>query len=151
VMFGNPETTTGGNALKFYSTIRLDIRRIGSIKSGEEILGNRTRVKVVKNKMAPPFKQVEFDLLYGEGVSREGDLIDLASDSGIIEKTGTWFSYGKDRIGQGRDNAKEFLKAHPAIADEIERKLKENYGLAVPPVREVKAPAPPEDAKKKRA
>jgi recombination protein RecA len=128
----------------------LDIRRIGSIKSGEEVLGNRTRVKVVKNKMAPPFKQVEFDLVYGEGVSREGDLIDLASDSGIIEKTGTWFSYGKDRIGQGRDNAKEFLKAHPQIADEIERKLKEHYGLAVPPVREVKTP-PPDDTKKKRA
>jgi recombination protein RecA len=151
VMFGNPETTTGGNALKFYSTIRLDIRRTGSIKSGEEILGNRTRVKVVKNKMAPPFKQVEFDLVYGEGVSREGDLIDLGSDSGIVEKTGTWFSYGKDRIGQGRDNAKEFLKANPQIADEIERKLKENYGLAVPPVREVKTPSVAEDSKKRRA
>ncbi len=149
VMFGNPETTTGGNALKFYSTIRLDVRRIGSIKVGEQVVGNRTRVKVVKNKMAPPFRQVEFDLMYGTGVSREADLIDLASDSDIIEKTGSWFSYGKNRIGQGRENARDFLKEHPAVADEIERKLKEHYGLITSSAsKEEKAePAP----QKKRA
>lgn len=130
VMFGNPETTTGGNALKFYSSVRLDIRRIGAIKTGDQILGNRTRVKIVKNKMAPPFKQVEFDLMYGEGVSREGDLLDLAVDSDIIEKTGSWFSYGKERIGQGRENAKGYLKENPQIAETIETKLKEHYGLA---------------------
>jgi len=150
VMFGNPETTTGGNALKFYSTIRLDIRRIGAIKSGDQVLGNRTRVKVVKNKMAPPFKQVEFDLMYGEGISREGDLLDLATDSDIIEKTGSWFSFGKDRIGQGRENAKEFLKSHPEIAQQIENKLKENYGLvSEPPKKNDKVEALP--AKKKPA
>ncbi|MDX1387443.1 MAG: recombinase RecA [bacterium] len=152
VMFGNPETTTGGNALKFYSTVRLDIRRIGSIKQGDTVLGNRTRVKVVKNKMAPPFKQVEFDLIYGEGVSREGDILDLATDSDIIEKTGSWFSYGKDRIGQGRENAKEFLRSHPEISDEIERKLKENYGLvSAPNLKEVSSDKTEEPSKKKRA
>ncbi|MCB1215184.1 MAG: recombinase RecA [Deltaproteobacteria bacterium] len=129
VMFGNPETTTGGNALKFYSSVRMDIRRISSIKSGEEVLGNRTRVKVVKNKMAPPFKQVEVDLMYGEGISREGDLLDLATDSDIIEKAGAWFSYGSERIGQGRENAKTFLKENPKIAADIEAKLREHYGL----------------------
>ncbi len=150
VMFGNPETTTGGNALKFYASIRLDIRRIGSIKQGDQILGNRTRVKVVKNKMAPPFKQVEFDLMYGEGVSREGDVLDLAADSDIIEKTGSWFSYGKDRIGQGRENAKEFLKTNPKIAAEIEAKLREHYGLVTAPaLKEVKEGD--DGAKKKRA
>lgn len=152
VMFGNPETTTGGNALKFYSTVRLDIRRIGSIKQGDIVLGNRTRVKVVKNKMAPPFKQVEFDLIYGEGVSREGDLLDLAVDSDIIEKTGSWFSYGKDRIGQGRENAKEFLRSHPDTSDEIERKLKEHYGLvSAPNLKEVTPDKTEEASKKKRA
>ncbi|MCP5467690.1 MAG: recombinase RecA [Deltaproteobacteria bacterium] len=132
VMFGSPETTTGGNALKFYATIRIDIRRVGSIKSGEEILGNRTRAKIVKNKMAPPFKQVEFDLMYGQGVSKEGDLLDLAVESDIIEKTGSWYSYGSERIGQGRENAKTFLLENPEIAQGIERKIRENYGLASP-------------------
>ncbi len=120
VMFGNPETTTGGNALKFYSSVRLDIRRIGAIKQGEEVLGNRTRVKVVKNKMAPPFKEVEFDILYGEGISKEGDLIDLAVLQNLVEKSGAWFSYKEERIGQGKENVRAFLKDNPKIAQEIE-------------------------------
>jgi recombination protein RecA len=120
IMFGNPETTTGGNALKFYSTVRIDIRRIASIKSGESVVGNRTRVKVVKNKVAPPFRQCEFDILYGEGISREGDLIDLGLEAGIVEKAGTWYSFGADRIGQGRENAKIFLRENPKIADQLE-------------------------------
>jgi recombination protein RecA len=120
VMFGNPETTTGGNALKFYSSVRVDIRRIGAIKQGDAILGNRTRVKVVKNKMAPPFKEVEFDILYGEGISREGDLLDLASENGIVEKSGAWFSFKENRIGQGRENARDFIKNNPEIAREID-------------------------------
>jgi recombination protein RecA len=132
VMFGNPETTTGGNALKFYASVRMDIRRIGSIKRGEEVVGNETRVKVVKNKVAPPFREALFDILYGEGISREGDLLDLAANSDIIEKTGAWFNYGKERIGQGRENAKEFLKTNPKVVAEIEHKLKEHYGLIVP-------------------
>ena len=117
VMFGNPETTTGGNALKFYASVRLDIRRIGAIKQGEEVVGSRTRVRVVKNKVAPPFKEAEFDILYGAGISREGELIDLGTDRGIIEKSGAWYSYDGERIGQGRENAKEFLHEHPEIAD----------------------------------
>ena len=121
VMFGNPETTTGGNALKFYSSVRLDIRRIGAIKKGDEILGNQTRVKVVKNKVAPPFKQTEFDILYNEGISKHGELIDLGVELGLIEKSGAWYSYGTDRIGQGRDNVREFLKENPDISDEIEK------------------------------
>jgi len=124
VMFGNPETTTGGNALKFYSSVRLDIRRIGAIKKGDEILGNETRVKVVKNKMAPPFKIAEFQILYGEGISREAELIDLGVQHGFVEKSGAWYSYGKDRIGQGKDNVREFLKQNPDIAGEIEAKLR---------------------------
>ena len=120
VMFGNPETTTGGNALKFYSSVRLDIRRIGAIKRGDEVVGNETRVKVVKNKVAPPFKQVEFDLLYGEGISREGEIIDLGVREGIVDKAGAWYSYNGDRIGQGKDNVRNFLKEHPEIADEID-------------------------------
>ena len=120
VMFGNPETTTGGNALKFYSSVRLDIRRIGAIKKGDEVIGNETRVKVVKNKVAPPFKQVEFDLLYGEGISREGEIIDLGVREGIVDKAGAWYSYNGDRIGQGKDNVRNFLKEHPEIADEID-------------------------------
>jgi recombination protein RecA len=129
VMFGNPETTTGGNALKFYASVRMDIRRIGAIKSGEKPVGNRTRVKVVKNKLAPPFREVEFDILYGEGISRDGDLLDLASEQNIVEKSGAWFSFGGERIGQGRDNARDFLKEHPAVAQAIERKLLEAHGL----------------------
>ncbi len=124
VMFGNPETTTGGNALKFYASVRMDIRRIGAIKKGDEIIGNETRVKVVKNKMAPPFKQVEFQILYGEGISREGELIDLGVKHGFVEKSGAWYSYGEDRIGQGKDNVREFLKQNPDIAGEIDAKLR---------------------------
>jgi recombination protein RecA len=124
VMFGNPETTTGGNALKFYASVRMDIRRIGAIKKGDEIVGNETRVKVVKNKMAPPFKQVEFQILYGEGISREGELIDLGVKHGLVEKSGAWYSYGEDRIGQGKENVRDFLKQNPDIAGEIEAKLR---------------------------
>jgi len=136
VMFGNPETTTGGNALKFYSSVRIDIRRIGSIKSGTDVIGSRTRAKVVKNKVAPPFKEAEFDILYGSGISKEGELIDLGSEHGVIEKLGAWYSYREERIGQGRENARDFLKANPAIADEIEEKLREKLGVRgviVPP------------------
>jgi recombination protein RecA len=129
VMFGNPETTTGGNALKFYSSVRLDIRRIGAIKKGDEILGNQTRVKVIKNKVAPPFRQTEFDILYNEGISKQGELIDLGVEVGVIEKSGAWYSYGSDRIGQGRDNVREFLKENTAMADEIERIIREKKGL----------------------
>ena len=129
VMFGSPETTTGGNALKFYSSVRLDIRRIGAVKDRDEVVGNQTRIKVVKNKLAPPFKQVEFDIMYGEGVSKTGELIDLGVKSGIVEKSGAWFSYNSERLGQGRENAKQFLKDNPAVADEIELALRQNAGL----------------------
>jgi recombination protein RecA len=125
VMFGNPETTTGGNALKFYSSVRLDIRRIGAIKKGDEILGNETRVKVVKNKVAPPFKQVEFDILYGEGISREGELIDMGVQANIVEKSGAWYSYDGNRIGQGKDNVRNFLKENTEVAADIEAKVRE--------------------------
>jgi recombination protein RecA len=125
VMFGNPETTTGGNALKFYSSVRLDIRRIGAIKKGDEILGNDTRVKVVKNKVAPPFKQVTFDILYGEGISREGEIIDLGVQEGLLQKSGSWYSYGEERIGQGKDKVRQYLKDNPAIAQEVEQKIRE--------------------------
>ena len=131
VMFGNPETTTGGNALKFYASVRLDIRRIGTIKDGEEPVGSQTRVKVVKNKVAPPFKQVEFDIMYGEGISKTGELIDLGSKAGIVEKSGSWFAYEGQRIGQGRENAKLFLKQNPAVAENIERAIRQNAGLIV--------------------
>ena len=131
VMFGNPETTTGGNALKFYASVRLDIRRIGQIKAQEEAVGNQTRVKVVKNKVAPPFKQVEFDIMYGEGISKVGELVDLGVKAGIVEKSGAWLSYDGNRIGQGRENAKQFLKDNPKIADEIERAIRANAGLIV--------------------
>ena len=133
VMFGSPETTTGGNALKFYSSVRLDIRRIGSIKKGEEVIGNETRVKVVKNKMAPPFKQAEFEILYGEGVSREGELIDLGVKNNLIEKSGAWYSYSGNRIGQGKENVRQYLRDNPETADEIDRKLRDL--LLVKPVR----------------
>jgi recombination protein RecA len=129
VMFGNPETTTGGNALKFYASVRLDIRRIGAIKQGEAVVGNRTRVKVVKNKMAPPFKEAEFDILYGMGISRVGELVDLGTDRGLIEKSGAWYSYAGERIGQGRENAKEFLLEHPEAADAIDRQLRAQLGV----------------------
>jgi len=124
VMFGSPETTTGGNALKFYATVRLDIRRIGAIKKGDEVIGNQTRVKVVKNKVSPPFRMAEFEILYGHGISREGEIIDLGVQHGIVDKAGSWYSYGKDRIGQGKENVREFLKQNPKIAEEIEAKIR---------------------------
>jgi recombination protein RecA len=129
VMFGNPETTTGGNALKFYASVRMDIRRVGALKDGEKVVGNRTRVKVVKNKMAPPFREVEFDILYGEGISREGDLVDLGAECGVVEKSGAWFGFGGDRIGQGRENAKQFLREHPDVAKKIEAKVFAHHGI----------------------
>jgi recombination protein RecA len=131
VMFGNPETTTGGNALKFYASVRLEIRRTGQIKDRDEVVGNQTRVKVVKNKMAPPFRQVEFDIMYGEGVSRTGELIDLGIKVGVVEKSGSWFSYSSQRVGQGRENAKQFLRDHPEVADAIEAKVREQSGIVV--------------------
>jgi recombination protein RecA len=132
VMFGNPETTTGGNALKFYASVRMDIRKIGMIKDGESVIGNRTRVKIVKNKIAPPFREVEFDLMFGEGISREGDILDLGSAQNIIDKSGAWFSYKSDRLGQGRENVKNYLKEHPEIMAEIELAILEKAGLAKP-------------------
>ncbi len=129
VMFGSPETTTGGNALKFYASVRLDIRRIGSIKDRDEVVGNATRVKVVKNKVAPPFRQVEFDIMYGEGISKTGELLDLGVKAGVVEKSGSWFSYGDERIGQGRENAKSFLKENPGIAQEIEDKIRASHKI----------------------
>jgi recombination protein RecA len=129
VMYGSPETTTGGNALKFYASVRLDIRRIGAIKERDEVVGNQTRVKVVKNKLAPPFKQVEFDIMYGEGVSKTGELIDLGVKAGVVEKSGAWFSYDSQRIGQGRENAKAFLKTNPDVAQLIEQAVRQNAGV----------------------
>ena len=129
VMFGNPETTTGGNALKFYASVRLDIRRIGQIKANEESVGNQTRVKVVKNKVAPPFRQVEFDIMYGEGISKTGELIDLGSKAGVVEKSGSWFAFNGERIGQGRENAKQYLKQNPKVADAIEKAVRQNAGI----------------------
>ena len=136
VMFGSPETTTGGNALKFYSSVRLDIRRVGSLKKGDEVIGSETRVKVVKNKVAPPFKQAEFDILYGEGISREGEIIDLGVECNLVEKSGAWYSYNGEKIGQGKDNSRDFLRQNPAIAIEIENKVRAHYGVA-----ELAAPA----------
>jgi recombination protein RecA len=129
VMFGNPETTTGGNALKFYASVRLDIRRIGSIKKGDEVIGSETRVKVVKNKVAPPFRQADFDILYGEGISREGEMIDLGVLHKVVEKSGAWYSYNGERIGQGKDNVREFLKDHRELAAEIEAKIRTSAGV----------------------
>jgi recombination protein RecA len=129
VMFGNPETTTGGNALKFYASVRLDIRRIGAIKQAEKAIGNRTKVKVVKNKLAPPFREVEFDIMYGEGISKEGDILDLASEGNVVEKSGAWFAWKGERIGQGRENAKEFLKSNPDVATQIELAVLEKHGI----------------------
>jgi recombination protein RecA len=131
VMFGSPETTTGGNALKFYASIRLDIRRIGQIKEKDDVIGNQTRVKVVKNKLAPPFRQVEFDIMYGEGISKMGELIDLGVKAGIVEKSGSWFSVDSQRIGQGRNNARQFLQEHPEVAEAVELKLREHSGIVV--------------------
>jgi recombination protein RecA len=129
IMFGNPETTTGGNALKFYSSIRLDIRRIGAIKVTDQIVGSRTKVKVVKNKVAPPFKEAEFDILYGTGISKEGELVDLGAELGVLEKSGAWYSFEGERIGQGRENTKEFLKENPETAETIEQRIREKCGL----------------------
>ena len=131
VMFGSPETTTGGNALKFYASVRLDIRRIGALKNGDDVVGNHTRVKVVKNKVAPPFKVVEFDIMYGEGISKVGELVDLGDKAGVVEKSGSWFSYDGQRIGQGRENAKNYLREHPEVAVAIEKKVRENAGILV--------------------
>jgi recombination protein RecA len=137
VMFGSPETTTGGNALKFYASVRLDIRRIGAIKERDEVVGNQTRVKVVKNKVAPPFKQVEFDIMYGEGISKMGELVDLGVKAGIVEKAGSWFSYGSQRIGQGRENAKQFLRDNPDMANEVEAAIRQNAGLIAEQILDV--------------
>ena len=128
-MFGNPETTTDGRALKFYSSVRMDVRRIESLKQGGEVIGNRTRVKVVKNKIAPPFKEAEFDIMFGEGISKEGDILDLASDLNIVVKSGAWYAYEGDKIGQGRENAKQYLKDNPEICEEISRKVRAHYGF----------------------
>ena len=141
VMYGSPETTSGGNALKFYASVRLDIRRIGAIKERDQVVGNQTRVKVVKNKVAPPFKQVEFDIMYGEGVSKAGELIDLGVKAGVVEKSGAWFSFDSVRLGQGRENSKAFLKTSPEMADRIERAIRENAGLIAERILEQGGPA----------
>jgi recombination protein RecA len=146
VMFGSPETTTGGNALKFYASVRLDIRRIGAVKDREEVVGNQTRIKVVKNKMAPPFKQVEFDIMYGEGVSKVGELVDLGVKAGIVEKSGAWFSYNSQRLGQGRDNSKQFLKDNPDVANEIEGLLRQSAGLIADQMLDKAGPEELDDA-----
>ncbi|WP_374595307.1 recombinase RecA [Aquabacterium sp.] len=143
VMFGSPETTTGGNALKFYASVRLDIRRIGSIKKGEEVIGNETKVKVVKNKVSPPFKTAEFDILYGEGISREGEIIDLGVNAKVVDKSGAWYAYNGEKIGQGKDNAREFLRENPDIAHEIENKIRASLGIALLPSADADdAPSP---------
>lgn len=152
VMFGSPETTTGGNALKFYASVRLDIRRVGALKKDEDVIGNRTRIKVVKNKLAPPFREVEFDILYGHGISREGDLVDLASEANIVEKSGAWFSYNGERVGQGRENAKQFLIDHPEVYNSIEAKVLAHHnvrriGIDVPDAAPVAASAAGADSK----
>ncbi|MBN1115434.1 MAG: recombinase RecA, partial [Oligoflexia bacterium] len=148
VMFGNPETTTGGNALKFYATIRMDIRRIGAIKNAEQVIGNRTRVKIVKNKVAPPFKEVEFDIYYGEGISKVGEIIDSAVDANVIDKSGSWFSYEGNKIGQGKDNVKTYLKENPSIMNEIEQKIYAHFGLNV---KNSQADSPADDPESKTA
>jgi recombination protein RecA len=146
VMFGNPETTTGGNALKFYSSIRMDIRRIGAIKEKEEIVGNQTRVKVVKNKVAPPFRQVEFDIMYGEGISKTGELIDMGVKANIVEKSGSWFSYDGERIGQGRENAKQYLKDNPKVAADLEKKIRDSAGVITQAIKTEPTAMEEEDA-----
>ncbi len=151
VMFGNPETTTGGNALKFYSSVRLDIRRVGAIKQGDNVIGSRTKVRVVKNKVAPPFKDSEFDILYGTGISHEGELVDLGADCGILEKSGAWYAFENERIGQGRENTKDFLREHADTADAIERKIRAHFGIsggAAPPTAKAEAQTPRVDVPK---
>ncbi|HUQ00797.1 MAG TPA: recombinase RecA [Aeromicrobium sp.] len=145
VMFGSPETTTGGKALKFYASVRLDVRRIETLKDGTDMVGNRTRIKVVKNKLAPPFKQAEFDIMYGEGISREGSLIDVGVDAGLIRKAGAWYTYEGDQLGQGKENARQFLKDNPDLADELEAKIKAHLGVGVQPAEEQPADEPEED------
>jgi recombination protein RecA len=145
VMYGSPETTSGGNALKFYASVRLDIRRIGAIKDRDEVIGNQTRVKVVKNKLAPPFKQVEFDIMYGEGVSKMGELLDLGVKAGVVEKSGAWFSYDSQRVGQGRENAKIFLKDNPDVAEKIEAAVRQNAGLIAEAIMAGKEPDEDDD------
>jgi len=140
VMFGSPETTTGGNALKFYASVRLDIRRIGSIKKGDEVIGNETKVKVVKNKVSPPFKTAEFDILYGQGISREGEIIDMGVEAKVLEKSGAWYAYNGEKIGQGKDNSREFLKENPELAFEIENKVREALGIRLLPGIDAAAP-----------
>ena len=149
VMFGNPETTTGGRALKFYSSVRLDVRKIETLKQNGEVIGNRTRVKIVKNKVAPPFREAEFDILFGKGISTEGDLVDLASNAGIIQKSGAWFSYEGNKIGQGRENAKQFLLDNPEIREEVDRRVREHYGI-VDGVKEAEASDDAKQAKSKK-
>jgi recombination protein RecA len=151
VMFGNPETTTGGNALKFYASVRLDIRRIGSIKKGEEVIGNETKVKVVKNKVSPPFKTAEFDILYGEGISRHGEIIDMGVNAKVLEKSGAWYAYNGEKIGQGKDNAREFLRENPELAVEIENKVREEMGIPLLPSAEAAEAAEPGAKPAKRA
>ncbi|MCU0245759.1 MAG: recombinase RecA [Bryobacter sp.] len=143
VMFGNPETTSGGRALKFYSSVRADVRRIGAIKEGEEVVGNRTKIKIVKNKVAPPFREAEFDIMFGEGVSKEGDLLDLGVAQNIVEKSGSWFSFNGERVGQGRENSRQFLKDHPEVREAIDRSLRQKLGLAVPAAESAEAAAAP--------
>jgi recombination protein RecA len=144
-MFGNPETTTGGNALKFYASVRLDIRRIGAIKRGDEVVGNETRVKVVKNKVAPPFREALFDILYGEGISRHGEIIELGVAQDIIEKSGAWYAYNGEKIGQGKDNTREFLREHPSMAEEIEAKIRAAVGVPVPGALRARGEPPERD------
>ena len=148
VMFGNPETTTGGRALKFYSSIRLDVRRVETLKQGGEMVGNRTKIKVVKNKIAPPFKEAEFDIMFGEGISREGDILDLAVNTGVVNKSGAWYAYNGEKIGQGRENAKTYLRQNPAVCQEIEERVREGFGLDSAAIPEEK---PVEEAKEKKA
>src|SRR5688572_33404688 len=150
VMFGNPETTTGGNALKFYASVRIDIRRIGSIKKGDEVTGSETRVKVVKNKVAPPFRQAEFDILYGEGISREGEILELGVNHGVLEKSGAWYIYNGDRLGQGKDNSRDFLKENEALAKEIEAKIRDKAGVKAAGSAAAVVAEEPEDKKVER-
>lgn len=150
VMFGNPETTTGGNALKFYSSVRLDIRRVGSIKKGDEVIGSETKVKVVKNKVSPPFKQADFDILYGEGISREGEILDLGANHGIVDKSGAWYAYNGDKIGQGKDNARDYLRGNPALATEIENKIREKLSITLRPTADTSASLTDEPKKTSR-
>ncbi|MDE5891580.1 MAG: DNA recombination/repair protein RecA, partial [Acetatifactor sp.] len=147
VMFGNPETTTGGRALKFYSSVRMDVRRVESLKQGGEIIGNHTRVKVVKNKIAPPFKEAEFDIMFGEGISVAGDILDLAASVDIVNKSGAWYAYNGDKIGQGRENAKQYLKDNPAVCKEIENKVREHFGLNGSVAADAAEPSKAEPAK----